>query len=122
MGVLITILTVLLVADCVLLVGIILLQRGKGQGLAGAFGVGSMEEALGTHAATTAQKITIVLGVLFLALSIVLGLLHRHHESSVVATQPAAAPGAPSESGPPPAGGADAPAGGQTGNAPEPAK
>ena len=77
MSIIITILTVILVLDCILLIGIILLQRGKGQGLAGAFGVGGMEEALGTHAASTAQKITVVLGVIFLSLSIILGVLHR---------------------------------------------
>jgi preprotein translocase subunit SecG len=77
LNVLITILTVLLVIDCLLLIGIILLQRGKGQGLAGAFGVGSMEEALGTRAASTAQKITTVLAVVFLTLSIAIGLLRR---------------------------------------------
>ena len=90
MGVTITILTVLLAIDCFLLIGIILLQRGKGQGLAGAFGVGGMEEALGTHAASTAQKITAVLGVLFLLLSVTVAFLRQHHEAGTMA-KPAAA-------------------------------
>ena len=85
MGIVITILKVLLVIDCLLLIGIILLQRGKGQGLAGAFGVGGMEEALGTHAASTAQKITVVLAVVFLSICIILGVLSRYHEAGIVA-------------------------------------
>ena len=88
MGILITILTVLLVIDCVLLIGIILLQRGRGHGLAGAFGVGGMEEALGSHAATTAQKITIVLAVGFLVLSVVLGLLRRRYDADFAGPEP----------------------------------
>gem|GEM_PF-437265 len=107
MGILITILTVLLVIDCILLIGIILLQRGKGQGLAGAFGVGGMEEALGTHAASTAQKITVVLGALFLGISILLGILYRYDQDGLdtdVAPPPAdTKPAAATDSTPEPA-------------------
>lgn len=101
MGFIITVLTVFLIIDCILLVGIILLQRGKGQGLAGAFGVGGMEEALGARAATTAQKITVVLAVGFLTLSIALGLLRNSYDSAIPSVAPASkhAP-APAAGGP----------------------
>lgn len=89
MSILITILTILLVIVALLLIGIILLQRGKGRGLAGAFGAGSMEEALGTGAASTAQRITAVLGALLLILTVLVGVLRRHHE------QPGPAPTRP---------------------------
>ena len=99
MNIVLTVLTVFLAIDCLLLVGIILLQRGKGQGLAGAFGVGSMEEALGTRAASTAQRITWALGVIFLTLTIAVGILRRHVESQI----PGAGEGATTDSAPAPA-------------------
>ena len=82
MEVLVTILTVSLVVVCLALLGIILIQRGKGGGLAAAFGGGGVEQAFGTRAATMAQKATIVLAFLFLVLSVVLGRLYQ--ESHVV--------------------------------------
>ena len=77
MGVLITILTVVLIVNCLGLVGLILIQRGKGGGLAAAFGGGGMEQAFGTRAATLAQKATALMAVIFLVLSIALGLMYQ---------------------------------------------
>ena len=82
MEVLVTILTVSLVVVCLALVGIILIQRGKGGGLAAAFGGGGVEQAFGTRAATMAQKATVILAFLFLVLSVVLGRLYQ--ESHIV--------------------------------------
>jgi len=70
------IMTILLVLTSVALIGLILIQRGKGGGLAGAFGGGGVEQAFGTHAATMAQKATAVLGILFLVLTILLTKLY----------------------------------------------
>jgi len=69
------ILTILLVVCCILLVGVILLQRGRGGGLAGAFGGGGADQAFGTKATTLAQKITVVLGVLLLVLTLAAALV-----------------------------------------------
>jgi len=69
-GILITIFTVLLVLICLALVGLILVQRGKGGGLAAFGGAGGVEQAFGTHAATLAQKATAVLAILFLVVTI----------------------------------------------------
>jgi preprotein translocase subunit SecG len=90
LAVFITILIVLLVLNSILLVGIILLQRGKGQGLAGAFGVGGMEEALGSHAASTAQKITAILAVTFMVLCVATAYLKQRQHMQVVASRQAA--------------------------------
>jgi preprotein translocase subunit SecG len=68
------IMLVLLVIDAVALCGLILIQRGKGGGLAGAFGGGGVEQAFGTRATTLAQKATGVLAGIYLLLSILLGL------------------------------------------------
>lgn len=99
MGFLISVLTVILIIVCVLLVGIILLQKGRGQGLAGAFGVGGMEEALGARAATTAQKLTAILGVAFLVLSVVVGLLRNARTNAL---PPAKKGRSPAQSAPAP--------------------
>jgi preprotein translocase subunit SecG len=65
---------VLLVIVTVALCGLILIQRGKGGGLAGAFGGGGVEQAFGTRATTLAQKATAVLGAIYLLLAVILGL------------------------------------------------
>ena len=83
------VLKVVLIVVCTALIGIILIQRGRGGGLAGAFGGGGVEQAFGTHAATLAQKTTIVLAVLFLVLSVVLGILYQ--KTGVTPTTPAPA-------------------------------
>ncbi len=74
MGIFGGIVMTLLVIDTVALCGLILIQRGKGGGLAGAFGGGGVEQAFGTRATTLAQKATGVLGGIYLLLSILLGL------------------------------------------------
>lgn len=68
------IITALLVVISLALIGLILIQRGKGGGLAGVFGGGSVEQAFGTHAATMAQKATAILGVLFIILTVSLAI------------------------------------------------
>ena len=76
MAILTTVVLILLVVVSLALVGLILIQRGKGGGLAGAFGGSGVEQAFGTHAATLAQKATAVLGVLFLVLTVALGIMY----------------------------------------------
>ena len=82
---------VALIIDTVALCGLILIPRGKGGGLAGAFGGGGVEQAFGTRAATLAQKATAVLAVIYLGLSIWLGLsLGMGHTSASAAPRPEA--------------------------------
>lgn len=76
MGTLIVIGTVFLILICLALIGLILIQQGKGGGLI-ALGGGGVEQAFGAHAATMAQKATAVLGILFLVLVIVMVKLHQ---------------------------------------------
>ena len=101
MGVLITILTAVLIVNCLGLVGLILIQRGKGGGLAAAFGGGGMEQAFGTRAATLAQKATAVMAIIFLALSVALGLMYQRRH---------VVPPPPMQQGPTESAPADAPA------------
>jgi preprotein translocase subunit SecG len=79
---------VLLIIDTVALCGLILIQRGKGGGLAGAFGGGGVEQAFGTRATTLAQKATGVLAAIYLALSIALGLSLGMGRASTAAMAP----------------------------------
>jgi preprotein translocase subunit SecG len=100
--VLITILTIALFIVCLALIGLILIQQAKGGGLAGVFGGGGMEQAFGTRATTLAQKATAVLGVLFLVLTIVLGLMISRRgttrvPSTPVETESPAEPALPAE-------------------------
>ena len=93
MSALIGVLTVLLLIICVTLVGLILIQQGKGGGLV-AFGGSGAEQAFGVHAATMAQKATAVLGITFIVLSIALGLLHNSRHK-IGGTEAGPAPEAP---------------------------
>jgi len=88
-GILGGIVLAVLTLDTVALCGLILIQRGKGGGLAGAFGGGGVEQAFGTRATTLAQKATAVLGGIYLLLAILLGLSLGAGHVSAVATTPA---------------------------------
>lgn len=57
----------------VFLIFIILLQRGRGGGLAGAFGATGGQSAFGTKAGDVFTKITIVVAVIWVALAAVTG-------------------------------------------------
>jgi len=87
--VMVGVLTFLLVLISVALVGLILIQRGKGGGLSGVFGGGGVEQAFGTRAATMAQKATAVLSALFLIICVWLGLIW-HTRGSVTEPMPSA--------------------------------
>ncbi len=118
MGVLTIILTILLVVSCAAMIGLVLIQRGRGSGLV-AFGGSGMEQAFGTHAATLAQKATAVLAILFLVLSVALGLTYNRGDRETGITE---LPGsgevesAPAETGTP------ADTGAETGAPEEPAQ
>ena len=81
MGIFGGIVLVVLVINTVALCGLILIQRGKGGGLAGAFGGGGVEQAFGTRATTMAQKATGVLAAMYIILTIALGIaIGKSHE------------------------------------------
>lgn len=106
MAILTSLLTVLLALVSLAMIGLILIQRGKGGGLAGAFGGGGVEQAFGTHAATMAQKATAVLGALFLILTVWLSILipksweSKRSDSRSSAPAGQSAPAAPSAPAP----------------------
>jgi preprotein translocase subunit SecG len=91
----------------VALVGVILLQSGKGADIGAAFGGGSSQTVFGGRGPTTfLHRLTTAIAVLFMATSLVLTVYGtRRGTSSVVTEEPVkeapAQPGAPPVSTPP---------------------
>ena len=102
---------------CIFLILVVLLQTGKGADLAGAFGGGGSQTALGSRgAATVLSKATTVAAVLFMITSLGLAILSSRQTSAVLQATPpvtpaTTAPKAPAPAPAPPAGGTPAPAG-----------
>lgn len=94
-----TLLWIIYILDCLLLIGIILLQPGEGGDLAAAFGGASSQTAFGARgSATFMQKLTTGLAVLFMVLSIVLVMFsNRKQEGIMRALPPGSVPKATSE-------------------------
>lgn len=64
---------------CILLVGVVLMQKSKGDGLSGAFGGGgALTASFGTRgAATLLSKLTTIFAVVFMLSSFFLALISR---------------------------------------------
>jgi preprotein translocase subunit SecG len=113
-------LIVLHVIVCFILIMVVLLQSGKAADLAGAFGGGGSQTALGSRgAATVLTKATTIAAVLFMMTSLGLALLGSRRSGSVLesASPSREAPAEPAPAAPAPEGAAPADAG----TAPEPA-
>ena len=100
MSVVIVILHILV---CLALIGIVLLQAGKGADIGAAFGAGSSQTMFGTRgAATFLQKATVTAAVTFMVTSLALTFIsNRSKSSSVVKQALPGAPPAPPTSAPP---------------------
>jgi len=105
-------LIVLEVLVSLLLIGLILLQKSREQGLGMAFGANVGESLFGSRAGNVLTKGTVILGSIFAANTLLLGLLYaggaqsdaeRRLEQSPVPVE-AAAPATPTPAGAPPAG------------------
>jgi len=91
-SILIWIFTVLLILTSLFMILLVLIQRGRGGGLAGAFGGMGGQSAFGTRAGDVFTKITVVVAVVFILLSALLGMSMRanHASSGTGAYDPAA--------------------------------
>jgi preprotein translocase subunit SecG len=109
-------LTVLHVLMCFAIIGIVLMQSGKGADIGSAFGGAGSQAVFGSMGTpTVVGKITTVVAILFTVTSFTLALLGGERSSSVVrepapATAPAAPPAAPAPAPSTPAPSAPAPA------------
>lgn len=92
---------------CFVLIMVVLLQSGKAADLAGAFGGGGSQTALGSRgAATVLSKATSVCAIIFMLTSLGLALVGSRRGGSVLENVKLPASGAPAPATPAPAGGA----------------
>lgn len=81
---------------CLMLIGLILLQKSKSEGLGLAFGAGAGESLFGARAGNVLSRATVILGIVFLANSLLLGVLFAQKDKTLMeqipvsATQPVA--------------------------------
>ena len=73
---------------CLLLIGIILLQKSKNEGLGLAFGAGAGESLFGARAGNVLSKATVVLGIVFMATTLLLGVLFAQKDKTLMDTVP----------------------------------
>lgn len=86
-------LTIIHVIVCFVLILVILLQAGRGQGLSSAaFGSGNVQSLLGTRAADFMTKATTVSAILFITTCIGLDLLEAHKSKSLMQMSQKSAP------------------------------
>lgn len=71
----ITLMVITLVVVSLLMILVVMMQRPKQEGLGAAFGGGMTDQLLGAGTTSFLQKATVVLGILFFALSLILGIL-----------------------------------------------
>jgi protein translocase, SecG subunit len=76
MSVLIPILMTFHLLVCVLMVGAVLMQRPKNEGLGAAFGGGMTDNIFGAQTTHVLQKFTVWLGIVFFALTLVLAVIY----------------------------------------------
>jgi len=80
----------------ILLIGVILLQKTKGQGMGMAFGAGMGESLFGSQVGNVLTKSTVILGIIFLINTTILAVLgSRQREASLAESMPLAVPAAP---------------------------
>ncbi len=87
MSVIIAILISFHVIVCLLLIGVVLMQRPKSEGLGAAFGGGMTENMFGAQTTHVLQKFTVWLGVIFFALTLILAVLYAKRGAGETAVQ-----------------------------------
>jgi preprotein translocase subunit SecG len=83
-----TFLVILFVIASIFLILVVLLQQGKGAGMGAAFGGGSQTLFGGRGQATPLQKATVVMALLYMALSVALASLSTGHRSALAGEEP----------------------------------
>ncbi len=79
-----TLFIVVEVLTCLLLIGLVLLQKSKSEGLGLAFGGGTGESLFGARAGNVLSKATVVLGIVFLANSLLLGMIFAQKDAALM--------------------------------------
>ncbi len=79
------------VLSCLLLIGLVLLQKSKSEGLGLAFGAGAGESLFGARAGNVLSRATVILGIVFMANSLLLGVLFAQKDKTLMEQAPAPA-------------------------------
>lgn len=69
---------------CLLLIGLVLLQKSKNEGLGLAFGAGTGESLFGARAGNVLSRATVVLGVVFMVTTLALGVLFAQQDRTLM--------------------------------------
>ncbi|MEN8261235.1 MAG: preprotein translocase subunit SecG [Pseudomonadota bacterium] len=69
---------------CLLLIGLVLLQKSKNEGLGLAFGAGAGESLFGARAGNVLSRATVILGIVFMANSLLLGVLFAQKDKTLM--------------------------------------
>ncbi|VGO14601.1 Protein-export membrane protein SecG [Pontiella desulfatans] len=69
---------------CLLLIGLVLLQKSKSEGLGLAFGAGAGESMFGARAGNVLSKATVVIGAVFIASSLILSVMFAQQETTLM--------------------------------------
>ena len=84
-----TLFIVVEVLSCLLLIGLILLQKSKSEGLGLAFGAGAGESLFGARAGNVLSKATVVIGIIFMANTLLLGVIFAQKDKTLMEQAPA---------------------------------
>ena len=95
MNFIIVLLIIVEVLCCLMLIGLVLLQKSKSEGLGMAFGAGAGESLFGARAGNVLSKATVVLGIVFLANTLALGMLFAQNEKESAISKQLQQSGAP---------------------------
>lgn len=87
MSILINILIAFHVFVCILMVGVVLMQRPKNEGLGAAFGGGMTENIFGAQTTHVLQKFTVWLGIVFFLITLTLAMLYARRGAGETAIQ-----------------------------------
>jgi len=88
------------VVCCLLLIGLVLIQRGKSQGVGLAFGGGMGETLFGARVGNVLTRATVVLTTIFLLNTALLSLVASHRRTRSLADSVRPAPAAPAAEAP----------------------
>ena len=83
-------LLIVLVISSLSLIGLILLQRSKSEGLGLAFGASTGESLFGARAGNVLSQATVVLGIVFMVCALILGILYAKQDQSLMSSSDAA--------------------------------
>lgn len=87
MSILINVLIAIHVLVCLLIVGVVLMQRPKNEGLGAAFGGGMTENIFGAQTTHVLQKFTVWLGIFFFVITLILAMLYARRTAGETAIQ-----------------------------------